>query len=214
MKDERILRKIRACLQMAGDTGSPEEAAIAAGQARALMDKYQISELDLKSSEPSDFGQATYLRVADYAGMLAIAMGWLNDCTVDRVTGKRGSLNMRFQGYLVDAITAKELYIYLLAQAEVQSKKVRGRKAHFKEGFAVGVQQQVRRILREREQVQMGDGTSLVVYKKAIVEQRFGVTTTSAYPGHASAAYSAGKAAGNSVGLNRQVSGLGQKKLT
>ena len=148
MKDDKILERIRRLLAMAGDTSSPNEAAIAAGRARKLMDKHQVSDMDLKSMKDEDFGQARYpLKRKQWHGVLAVAMAWLNDCNVKTVEGKRGFSSMEFSGYLVDAVTAKELYLYLLAQADVQASKCKGRKEPFKTGVAAGVQAQVKEIL-------------------------------------------------------------------
>lgn len=52
---EKILETIRKLLRMAGDAGSPNEAAIAAGRARKLMDKYRVSLSDLKESNGFGF---------------------------------------------------------------------------------------------------------------------------------------------------------------
>ena len=50
----------------------------------------------------------------------------------------------------------------------------RADKNAFKYGFAIGVQAKVQEILRERSDLKMQDGKSLVVVKKALVEQKFG----------------------------------------
>ena len=213
MKDERILRKIRACLNMAADTGSPEEAAIAAGQARALMDKHQVSEMDLKTTKDEDFGSSMQMDFGTWSGMLAVAMSWLNDVNCRRDT-ESGMPIIKFEGYLVDAVTAKELYLYLCAQAEIQAKRVRGKKDPFKQGFAAGVQRQVKDILKEREKLTMSDGTSLVVSKRAMVEQKFGqMQTSKARTQSNSANYQRGFEAGSKVSLNRQVSGTQQARI-
>lgn len=216
MKDAKILERVRRLLAMAADTSSPNEAAIAAGRARHLMDKWQISEMELRTSHPDDFGSAVHpVKEETYVGVLAIAMAWLNDCNVQVVIGKRGFTNYQFDGYLVDTVTARELFLYLLAQCEVQAKRVMGAKKPFRSGFAFGVQTQVRAILKQREQLVMSDGRSLVVSKKAMVTERFGVMRTHRpqVNNQGSTNYQKGFDAGKAAGLNRQVGGETQRKL-
>ena len=213
MKDDKTLNRIRKLLAMAADTSSPNEAAIAAGRARTLMDKHQISEMDLRSSAPEDFGTSTQLSFGVWCGMLAVAMAWLNDVNTKYAT-VQGAAVVQFDGYLVDTVTAKELYLYLLAQVELQSKKVRGRKEPFKRGFAVGVQEQVKKILKEREQLVMSDGRSLVASKRAMVTEHFGaMRTLSVHKSRSDPNFAAGYAAGSTIGLNRQVTGAGQQRI-
>lgn len=177
------------------------------------MDKYQISEMDLKSSAPEDFGTSTQLSFGSWCGMLALAMAWLNDVNA-RYAKMSGADVIQFDGYLVDAVTAKELYLYLIAQADIQASKVRGRKEPFKRGFAVGVQHQVKEILKEREKLVMSDGRSLVVSKRAMVTERFGAMQTSqSRSNRDNPNFAAGYAAGSKVGLNRQVTGAAQKRI-
>ncbi len=208
MTHEKILDRIRKLLSMAADTSSPNEAAIAAKRARHLMDEHQVSDWDLKQARPEDFGEAGTMYAERWHGMLGIAMAWLNDVNVALVEGKRGKPVMRFQGYLVDAVTAKELWLYLVAQAEAQAKATPGKKAPYKHGFAVGVQRQVKEMLKEREQIKTSNGTALVVAKRNLVEERYGkMNITSGRQRHSGANYEKGVADGMKAGLNRQVGG-------
>ena len=214
MKTDKILERIRKLLAMAADTSSPNEAAIAAGRARKLMDQHQVSEMDLKTSKDEDFGSARTLWEETWHGMLGIAMAWLNDvnCRQQRGDGFLDTPHLLFEGYLVDAVTAKELWLYLVAQAEIQSKQVRGRKEPFKRGFAAGVQRQVKDILKEREKITMGNGTSLVVCKRNLVTERYGQMKTSRAGGSRGGNFQAGYERGLKAGLNRQVSGGSSRK--
>ena len=217
MTREQVLSKIRKLLAMAADTSSPHEAAIAAGQARKLMDNFQVTEFDLKTTEPEDFGTAFQVGPDElWLARLGLAMARLNDCVATMKRNEHGLVQMEFAGYLVDAVTAKELYLYCMAQGMRQAAKRRGRKADYLLGFATGIAQQVREILRERDQIKTSNGTALVVAKRSLVEQRFGVQKVSRHSANArdSAAYSAGVNAGKATGLHRQVSGVGQRRLT
>ena len=213
--NEKVLDRIRKLLSMAADTSSPNEAAIAAGRARKLMDQHQLTELDLKTSKDADFGiSKTVTLDKSVSGKLALAMARLNDCIAEYDMSGPIPL-ITFKGFLVDTVTAKELLLYLLAQCEVQAQKVSGRKAPFKHGFAAGVQAQVRELLKDREQLKTSSGTALVVVKRSLVEQRYGVQKTSASRANRTDPnYSAGYAAGQRINLSRQVSGQTQHKLT
>lgn len=202
--NDKILDRIRKLLAMAGDTASPNEAAIAAKRARHLMDQYQVAEMDLRTTNEADFGTADQLYMGSWHGMLGIAMGRLNDVNVRQVN-ENGFALLRFEGYLVDAVTAKELWLYLAAQCEQQAKKVRGRKDDYHRGFASGVQQQVRDILKDREQIKTANGTSLVLCKRNQVTQRYGEQQTRRVSGRKSANFTRGQEAGLKAGLNRQV---------
>jgi hypothetical protein len=53
---EKIKDRIAKLLRMSQDASSPNEAAIAAGRARALMDKYQIEAFDANNQVKEVFG--------------------------------------------------------------------------------------------------------------------------------------------------------------
>jgi hypothetical protein len=214
MKTDKILERIRKLLNMAADTSSPNEAAIAAGRARKLMDQYQVTDWDLKQNKEEDFGSARTIWEDTWHGMLGIAMAWLNDvnCRQQHGDGFLDTPHLLFEGYLVDAVTAKELWLYLVAQAEIQSKQVRGRKEPFKRGFASGVQAQVKEILKEREKIVTSNGTALVVCKRQLVESRYGQMKTSQVRRSTGGNFQAGYERGLKAGLNRQVSGSSSRK--
>lgn len=80
----KIKERIAKLLAMADDSSSPEEAAIAAGRARKLMDKHQLEawECAKKIEEPMAERKATraYGAVPDYIGVFASIIGEFNDC--------------------------------------------------------------------------------------------------------------------------------------
>ena len=59
---DKIKERIAKLLAMAKDAASPNEAAIAAGRARSLMDKYQLDEYDIKDAAPVQFAQGDATR--------------------------------------------------------------------------------------------------------------------------------------------------------
>jgi len=117
MKHDKIIDRIRKLLAMAGDTSSPNEAAIAAKRARKLMDEHQVSEMDLTTVTGDDFGTSAYAAGTKTAvtvlGRLAIPVAKLNDCQVAWVSGPDGRKQLEFQGFLADAVCAAEMFKWL-----------------------------------------------------------------------------------------------------
>jgi len=226
--NDKILDRIRKLLAMAGDTSSPNEAAIAAKRARALMDKHQVSDVDLTTLDASDMGsKVTNLKQKTnnlFTSVLSVAVATYNDCQVRYVRSDRGFLELKFEGMLVDAVCAYELFKYLRGQAYQQAERYHtGRKDRhaYRVGFASGVAAQVREMMKEREAIKMETGsqtgTALVVCKQQLVKQHFApvnyVNSQSSYSGSRDA-YGEGHRAGRKAGLNRQVSGSNQGRLT
>ena len=226
--NDKILDRIRKLLAMAGDTSSPNEAAIAAKRARALMDKHQVSDVDLTTLDASDMGS----KVSNmgqktnnlFTSVLSVAVATYNDCQVRYVRSDRGFLELKFEGMLVDAVCAYELFKYLRAQAYQQAERYHtGRKDRhaYRVGFSSGVAAQVKGMMKERDQIKMEvgsqSGTALVVCKQQLVAQHFNpvkyTNSTSSYSG-SSNAHGQGYQAGKKAGLNRQVGGRSQGQLT
>lgn len=95
---QRIFDKIKACLAMASDKSSPEEAAIAMRQAQALMRKHGISlnDIDRASIGTVSFQAFSVSRVKNWemhlVGMVARVFG----CRVFWTAGKSGVRFGRF----------------------------------------------------------------------------------------------------------------------
>ncbi len=219
---EKTLDRVRKLLRMAADTSSPHEAAIAAGRARKLIDKYQISDLDLTSVEDAEFGEQDVSMgtrsVVTWKSILAAAVSTHNDVKVILTTFS-GVKNIRFSGFLIDAICATEEYKYLTTQADKQAIRFNTGRADrnaYRLGCATGVSKHVRELIKEREKLKTTNGTELVVVKKALVEKKYGVarlaSSMHSFTGDNSS-YNNGKSAGYSTSLNRQVSGAQQGKL-
>lgn len=226
-KTEKILDRIRKLLAMSKDSSSPHEAAIAARRARAMMDEYQVSELDLTQVSPNDFGVAntttgTRTQVME-VGQIAMACAKLNDCIVVGDRNYHGSLYYTFKGLLADSVCAAEMFKWLRDDMYRYAERVvEGRSARraYRLGFATGIHQQVERILEERNQLkEKTTGTSLVVAKRAIVEQHFGVQqygsrrSKTNVRGTDVEAYYLGRDRGEQTNLFRQVDGGKQRRL-
>lgn len=223
-KTEKIIERVRKLLAMSKDTGSPNEAAIAAKRARFLMDEYQLTEMDLTKIESSDMG-ASYQEgkktVSSFDGVLAVAVAEFNDCQVKYERNKLTyKLDIRFEGMLVDTVCAVELFRYLKGQAYKQAVRYEeGRKNRhaYRVGFASGVARQVKQFLLERAKLKTAGGTSLIVCKQQLVAQHFKPvkykSSGTKFSGDRSS-FQSGVVAGQKAGLNRQVSGEQRGQLT
>jgi hypothetical protein len=81
---DKVKERIAKLLSMAADASSPNEAAIAAKRARALMDKYQLDEYDVSEAAPQEFADEAVTRafsaVPYHIDVLAVAVARYNDC--------------------------------------------------------------------------------------------------------------------------------------
>lgn len=135
---QRIKERIAKLLAMAKDASSPNEAAIAAQRARALMDKYQIDEYDVSEATPQQFGSddatRAFAAIPYHIDILSVAVARYNDCqsvkVEDIVTYRQAGkarLNSRdgrstknigckivFRGYKDDVELAKQMLERLL----------------------------------------------------------------------------------------------------
>lgn len=81
---EKIKDRIAKLLRMAEDASSPNEAAIAAGRARRLMDKHQLDLFDVGNRIEEEFGMTPatrfYAAIPTHIDVLAVAVAQYNDC--------------------------------------------------------------------------------------------------------------------------------------
>jgi len=222
-KNDKMIDRVRKLLAMAKDSSSPEESAIAAKRARSLMDQYQITEMDLTSLEDDDFGNSNFglnKKSADRAlGIVAVAVAKLNDTVVKYDRDNDGKLEIRFDGFLVDAVCAREMLVYLRTEMYRQSERFSEGKSNrhsYRMGFAAGIVEQVDEIMKEREQLKMANGTALMVVKNQIVAEKFGVGVykkrKTSY--RSSDDYNSGYERGKRTSLNRQVNSNNAARLT
>lgn len=144
---EKVKERIAKLLAMAKDASSPNEAAIAAQRARALMDKYQLDEYDIQDAVPDVFGEQDATRafaaIPYHMDILAVAVAMYNDCQFvfytarmdykmeskqkqnDKLGGgraKRCGKKGVFRGYKRDVDLAKEMYDRLLQNIDALCK--------------------------------------------------------------------------------------------
>lgn len=141
---ERIKERIAKLLAMAADSSSPEEAAIAAGRARKLMDAHQLEAWECNQEIQEDFhsrrASRTYATFPEYLLVLATAVAKFNDCQAVRprdfmsykMESKRNQNEGRapkstgtyleFRGYATDVQMAVDMFERLQAAMNAQCK--------------------------------------------------------------------------------------------
>lgn len=216
MKATKIFERIKKLLAMSTDASSPEEAAIAAKRARSMMDKHQVTELDLSGmgTEDEQFGEDRFYtkqrRPHSSIGVMAVAVAKLNDCNVS-YSFDFGQKSILFKGFAEDIVVSVDMLTYLIKQCiHLANLNETGRKDRnaYKVGFASGVAKKMREIVAERGEIVTSGGQQLVVVKKALVEEQFGqVKYKSARHSMSGsvAAYSSGRTAGYNTSINKQI---------
>ena len=237
-KLDKVLDRIAKLLAMANDTSSPEEAAIAARRANALMREHQIEEAavlerdlhsgDAMGEEVNPEGTRTVRR---WAGVIAFAVAQLNDCRVILRRSDRGQVITIFQGHKGDAQVASWVYSFVCDAVDRGAREYakenllprlskRAVLSAYRNGFANGVADQVQSLLKERRiAASRGQrGTDLMMVKKTLVEQRFGVQKTRSRSyrlrtGDAARASNAGERDGRTVNLSGSAISSGADRL-
>lgn len=141
---QKIKDRIAKLLAMAADTSSPEEAAIAAGRARKLMDKYQLEswecEKDIKEKFDDKAATRNYASMPIFLSTLSVSVARFNDCQARAVTGfmdykmdakrnqndgrapKQFGSHIRFYGYESDVQMACDMFDKLIGAMNNQCK--------------------------------------------------------------------------------------------
>jgi len=178
MSDEKIIQRVKNLLAMAEDAASPNEAAIAARRARALMDKHQIEKEDITSETSSAFGETCASkapRAYEWMKMLAASAANINDCqAIISRTGK--GVSFEFRGFASDANIAAEMMNYFKAACEKALSETTikglGPKNSFRYHFANSVLRRSVEIAKTRKNGS-DKGKQLIIMKKQLVEQHF-----------------------------------------
>lgn len=230
MTRDQALRKVLACLRLAGSS-NPNEAAAALRQARALMDRYGLSEADALASEIRGADAPTRCQGARLTQSLCtlanlVARGYRCDIVVHRLQAFDRNFNIsgktiiRFYGANADATVAAYAFTVLRRQLEADkarhTRRIRKRanKARRGEAFALGWVVAVRQLFPPAE---LPDGRSEAI--KLAMQQGSGETEMSDSRDLAgrrrahSADRMAGFIAGTGAQLNNGLSENGQRRL-
>lgn len=189
----KIIERIKQLLKMAADVSSPNEAAIAAGRARKLMDKHQIDLSDLKD-ESTGFGfqkaDKPYRFMPLWKNVLSVAVGKFNDCKVTqsheyKTSNNSYSYRIMFQGFEPDVIIAVSMYEHLcdtinrlcaIYLAELNHTKYMAKLGDaYKKSASVVICDRLRELQKSREKEFINsNGTALVLFKMTQVNKEFG----------------------------------------
>ena len=119
MTDEKILDRIRKLLAMSKDTSSPNEAAIAARRAEAMMRKHNIEEADaiLENLDDESIVKAGsntgYKTLPEWQSILSVQVAKLMDCECRAYLDYRRK-TITFLGQREDAQVAVWIFEYLV----------------------------------------------------------------------------------------------------
>ena len=229
----KILERIRKLLAMAADVSSPNEAAIAARRAKALMEEYNVAHGDVLAAEmtEADFersvhGEAFY----SFPGWLStLALGVAKYCDV-RVgfVYKRDPQGFRtksliFSGEKSDIAVCTYLYDYLnrsIRRLAEQHGGGRAERGAFRLGAVIAVVERLESMKAEEtiERGQVSNAKALVLVNKklAIIDKLYGRQRERAGRGRYvdERNYRAGQAAGQGLAINRALgSARGTKAL-
>lgn len=179
MNKEKAIERAKKLMAMAADSSSPNEAAIAARRARAIIDKYQInlSELGDKDQFGTSIGSKARQRTPAWEQTLCISIADLNDC----IAKFDGQGRIVFKGFAEDAEVCAFMYHYITENGKrcckaYIARNPRGCRNSFKLGYAWAVKEKISEIIKERQaEIKTSTGTSLVLLKKNLVESEFGV---------------------------------------
>src|ERR1700739_3840723 len=118
---DKIKDRIAKLLRMAADASSPNEAAIAAQRARALMDKYRLHAFDVGNRMEEEFSAepATrfYASIPVYLNLFSVQVAKYNDC---QSRFERGDVTHRMGGKSQGAKTDGKRIVFMGYKSDVQ----------------------------------------------------------------------------------------------
>lgn len=119
---ERVIRKIKRCLAL-GKSANANEAETALRQARAMMDKYRLSETDIELSEVGAEARATgKFRLSKWQRYLAETAAKMFRCELLTAHYVGGSYTFTFVGVMPAAELAAYAYDALYEQLQAARK--------------------------------------------------------------------------------------------
>jgi len=228
-KIKKIRDRIRKLLNMAGDAGSPNEAAIAAKRAKALLAEYNLSEADVIAGDMSaeDFREAgvgkAMARYPVWMNILGPAIAQYTGChsifkvSIGPAPRYQKLKQIQFRGHVDDLMLAEYLWTYLTRTIErmTNGAGVYGVAARnsFKKGMAGEICKKLREMADEEKAwfTQHSDSRALVVVDKkaAMLREKYGIArySRSSHGVSDGGAHARGRAAGADVSIRRGLQG-------
>lgn len=228
MSNDRTIDKIRKLLALGNDTrGNEQERETALRQAYALLAKHNLDIAEVGSTAPQEAReqQNSRLSVFPWARGIAHSLSQLFFCNYFFQRGAGKLATHSFVGKASNAVTAREMAEYVIASVFKELWARYGSETSPEaRSFAVGVEATIRRRCAElrkaaeAEQRPVSDGRALVLADLYATERTANdawiaahvgklVTQKDRTKGVLGSAYSAGKAHGEGISLNRQVGG-------
>lgn len=227
MQLDKIKDRIRKLLRMAGDTSSPNEAAIAADRAARLLKQHQLDHADVILDELDDPDQLietktdkVYRRTPGWLQSLAVSIAKATDTQVRfRRTADGNALT--YQGYKPDVELAEWLLDYLFTQVGQladHERKLQKREpcfdylmssrrymTSFREGLGNGIRRKLAEFYRDGATDVSDTARALVTAKENAIAQQFGEARygTRRGAGKSRSGYSSGAQAAAHVNVSR-----------
>ncbi len=186
MTNERdaLIERVMKLMAMAADASSPNEAAIAARRARALMDKHQIPMEDLKQGNgfASKTDEATRKFTPIWEQSLAVVIARYNDCVASFTGSTRGAKQLRFDGVGTDVDLAVAMFSHVrsaivnMCGGYLKGLGYTKYNARLGTAFKLGAVTTIRERLEEATKDRLSQdntGTGLLVIKQQLVAEHF-----------------------------------------
>ena len=229
-KRDKIVYRIQNLLRMASDTSSPNEAAIAARRAQALMQQYNLDNADILMDTLSDTDiqecdatSAAGARIPHWISNLLVPVAKLYDCKVRYVYADRYSRVKvpQFVGVAEDAQVAAYTFEYLVREIKHHAalyqpmNKVYGHgmkgMIDFKEGASSSVLDMLvaMAVTKDDMDTHSSSGTDLVICKQQLIEAKYHIKYGRGKTRYArdSEGRRAGAEAGASINIREGVTG-------
>lgn len=233
---DRIKDRIRKLLNMAADTSSPNEAAIAAERATKLLRKYQLDHADVVMGELDDGDSLIraaagrgFKRMPGYLQSLGVAIARVTDTQARMVRGHGRTArhyNIEFAGYEPDVRLAEWLLDYLYTQIQqladahrrgittmglppmAYERSPRRYMTSYREGLAAGIRDKLAQVYADGDRDATDTARALVAAKDRAIEREFGrVHYGTRRKNSEPSAYSSGTRDASRVNVTRGVAG-------
>lgn len=194
--DDKVIERIRKLLAMAADTSSPNEAAIAARRAEAMMRQHNIESAEailgelkqpdsiVQQAAKGNIWRKKARSIPKWSQHMAVECANLFDCHAVQTYSGPDGWHIVFMGYRTDVTVCVWTYTYLLSQCKRFADRFakdnpdvpRSASTAYHDGVSHGIIQGLAAALREKEQAARTHSTStaLVVAKRAAVEDKYG----------------------------------------
>jgi len=159
---EKLLKRVAALFALSDNNPSPEEAQSALEQARALLQKHNLTMIDVESVEDHKGAQGGYSETATVGekiaqwkkSVAAVVAEYLDIKVVTRKYVRKRDVSFLFYGLVLNTEIAIGIFLSLLRQIETMTKNYHGKghyaKSVYRQGILYGLDQRLE-ILKIRQ---------------------------------------------------------------